>query len=90
MYFPIEFRQRLLAEQIAMLEALQFMAQLLIFIVILLILVILIVRLSGIVLTRLSERRPAEHRQPRLDRLIGDAKQTAYSEADTGRLTGAD
>jgi len=74
MYFPIEFRQRLLAEQMAMMEALQFIAQLVIYIVILLILLILIIRLSGIVLARLSERRPIEHRQPRLDRLSRDTK----------------
>ncbi len=63
MDFPIELRERMLAEQMAMMEALQFIAQLLICFVTLLALVILFVNLSGIVRTRLSERRPSERRQ---------------------------
>ena len=54
---PIEYRDRIMAEQMAMMEALQFIAQILICFVLLLAFVFLIVNLSGIVRTRLSERR---------------------------------
>lgn|SRR5574341_147492 len=61
---PIEYRERMLAEQMAMMEALQFIVQILICFAILITFVILIVNLSGIVRTRLSDRRTSEHRQP--------------------------
>jgi len=64
MDFPIEYRDRMLAEQMAMMEALQFIAQFLICFVVLLALVFLIVNISGIVRTRLSKRRLSEHGQP--------------------------
>jgi hypothetical protein len=66
MDFPIEYRERMLAEQMAMMEALQFIAQLLIYFVLLLAFVFLIVNLSGIVWVRLSERRTPECRQPQI------------------------
>jgi hypothetical protein len=61
---PIEYRDRMLAEQTAMLEALQFIAQLLICFALLVALVILIVNISGIIWVRISERRPSEHCRP--------------------------
>jgi len=64
MDFPFEFRERILAEQVTMMEAFQFIAQILICFFILVSFVILIVNLSDIVRTRLSERRASEHRQP--------------------------
>jgi hypothetical protein len=54
---PIEYRDRMLAEQMAMMGALQFIAQLLICFALLVAFVILIVNISGIVLVRISERR---------------------------------
>jgi uncharacterized membrane protein len=56
MDFPIEYRERMMAEQMVMMEAFQFIMQLLISIFILLSLVFLIVNLGEIVLTRLRER----------------------------------
>jgi hypothetical protein len=61
---PIEYRDRMLAEQTAMMEALQFIAQFLICFALLVALVILIVNISGIVWVRSSERRPSEHCRP--------------------------
>ncbi len=61
---PIEYRERMLAEQMAMMEALQFIVQILISFAILITIVVLIVNISGIVQTRLSERRRSERRQP--------------------------
>ena len=61
---PIEYRDRMLVEQMAMMEALQFIAQLLIYFFFLVAFVILIVNLSGVVWVRLSERRQPEHCQP--------------------------
>ncbi|MGH9853722.1 MAG: hypothetical protein ACREBD_28105 [Blastocatellia bacterium] len=63
---PVEYHARMMAEQMAMMEALQLIVQLLICFFILGAFVILIVNLSGTVRTRLSERRPSEHRQSRL------------------------
>jgi len=57
MDFPIEYRDRMLAEQMVMMEALQFIAQLLIYFVLLLAFVFLIVNLSGSVWVRLGARR---------------------------------
>ena len=64
MDFPIEFRERMLAEQMVMIEALQFIARLLIYFVLMPAFVFLIVNLSGIVSGRLGARRQSEHRQP--------------------------
>ncbi len=64
MDFPIEYRERMLAEQMVMMEALQLIVQLLICFAILITFVILFVDLSDIVRTRLSKRRPYERRQP--------------------------
>ncbi len=61
---PIEYRDRMLAEQTAMMEALQFIAQLLICFALLVALVILIVNISGIIWVRISEKRPSEHCRP--------------------------
>jgi hypothetical protein len=61
---PIEYRDRMLAEQTAMMEALQFIAQILICFALLVALVILIVNISGIVWVRSSESRPSEHSRP--------------------------
>jgi hypothetical protein len=61
---PIEYRGRILAEQIAMMEALQFIAQILIYFAFLVAFVILIVNISGVVWCRLSERRQSEHFRP--------------------------
>ena len=57
MDFPIEYRDRMLAEQMVMMEALQFIAQLLIYFFLLLAFVFLIVNLSGSVWVRLGARR---------------------------------
>jgi len=64
MDYPVEYRDRMLAEQMAMMDAFQFIAQILICFFILVSFVILIVNLSGIVRVRLNERRQSEHRQP--------------------------
>jgi hypothetical protein len=61
---PIEYRDRMLGGQMAMKEALQFIAQFLIYFFLLVAFVILIVNISGIVWVRLSERRPSEHCRP--------------------------
>jgi len=61
---PIEYRDRMLAEQTAMMDALQFIAQIIICFAILAALVILIVNISGIVWVRSSERRQSRHCQP--------------------------
>jgi hypothetical protein len=61
---PIECRARILAEQMAMMEALQFIAQILIYFAFLVAFVILIVNISGGVWVRLSERRQSEHFRP--------------------------
>jgi len=66
MDFPVEFRERMLAEQVAMMEAFQFIVQILICFFILVSFVILIVNLSGIVRVRLSKWRQSEHRLPRI------------------------
>jgi hypothetical protein len=55
MDFPIEYRERMLAEQMAMMEALQFIAQFLIYFALLVAFVILIVNVSGIVPIRHSK-----------------------------------
>ncbi|HYW70084.1 MAG TPA: hypothetical protein VE961_03560 [Pyrinomonadaceae bacterium] len=57
MDFPIEYRDRMLAEQMVMMDALQFIARLLIYFVLLLAFVFLIVNLSGSVWVRLGARR---------------------------------
>ena len=64
MDFPVEYRDRMLAEQLAMMDAFQFIAQILICFFILVSFVILIVNLSGAVRVRLNERSQSEHRQP--------------------------
>jgi hypothetical protein len=61
---PIEYRARILAEQMAMKEALQIIAQLLIYFAILIAFVILIVNISGVVWVRLSKRRQFENFRP--------------------------
>ena len=62
---PIEYRERMMAEQMAMMEALQFIAQILICFALLVAFVILIVNIiSGIIRIRHSERRSSEHCQP--------------------------
>jgi len=61
---PIEYRDRMLAEQMAMMEALHFIARLIIYFFLLVAFVILIVNISGVVWVRLGERRPSEHCQP--------------------------
>jgi len=67
---PIEYCDRILAEQMAMKQSLQFIAQLLIYFALLVAFVILIVNISGVVWGRLSERRQSEHCQPQ----SGDAR----------------
>ncbi len=57
---PIEYRERMMAEQMVMMEALQLIMQILICFFILVAIVILIVNLSDIVRTRLSERRSSD------------------------------
>jgi choline-glycine betaine transporter len=64
MDFPIEYRARMLAEQMVLTEALQFIAQLIICFALLFAFVILIVDISGIVRIRHSERRSFEHYRP--------------------------
>jgi hypothetical protein len=64
MDYPVEYRDRMLAEQMAMMDAFQFIAQILICFFILVSFVILIVNLSGIVRVRLDERSQSDHRQP--------------------------
>jgi hypothetical protein len=61
---PIEYCDRMLAEQMAMKQALQFIAQFLICFALLVAFVILIVNISGVVWVRLSERRQSEHFRP--------------------------
>jgi len=61
---PIEYRERMMAEQMAMMEALQFIAQILIRFALLVAFVILIVNISGIIRFRHSERRPYERSRP--------------------------
>jgi len=80
MYFPFEYRERMMAEQMIMIEAFQFVVQILIYIFILLSLVSLIVNLSEIVRTRLRARGPSENRQPRLDQRIGEAMRQLIGE----------
>jgi hypothetical protein len=67
---PIEYRHRILAEQVAMMEALQFIAQLLIYFALLVALVILIVKISGIVRIRHTEWRSSEHCQPQPPEMV--------------------
>jgi len=64
MDFPIEYRDRMLAEQMVMMDALQFIAQLIIYFALFVAFVILIVEMSGVVRIRHSKRRSFEHRQP--------------------------
>jgi flagellar biosynthesis/type III secretory pathway M-ring protein FliF/YscJ len=64
MGFPIEYRDRMLAEQMVMMDALQFIAQFIIYFALLVAFVILIVEISGIFRIRQSERRSFEQRQP--------------------------
>jgi hypothetical protein len=61
---PVEYSERMMAEQMVMMEALQLIFQILICFVILVTFVILIANLNGIVQSRLSKRRLSEHRQP--------------------------
>jgi hypothetical protein len=61
---PIEYSERMMAEQMVMMEALQLIFQILICFAILVTCLILIVNLSDFVRTRLSERRSSERRQP--------------------------
>jgi hypothetical protein len=56
---PIEYRYRMLAEQTAMMDALQFIAQFLICFALLVAFVILIVNISGGVRVRRGARRPS-------------------------------
>lgn len=72
---PMEYSERMMAEQMVMMEALQFIWQLLICFALLMTFVALIVNISGIVRAHLSERRFSEHRQSRLDHRIGEAQQ---------------
>ncbi len=60
---PVEYSERMMAEQMVMMEALQSITQLLICFALLITFVILIVNISGIVQTRLSERGMSDHRQ---------------------------
>jgi uncharacterized membrane protein len=64
MDFPIEYRYRMLAEQMVMMEALQFIAQLIIYFGLLVAFVILILEVSGVVQVRRSERRSFEQSRP--------------------------
>jgi hypothetical protein len=64
MDFPIEYRYRMLAEQMVMMEALQFIAQLIIYFALLVAFVILILEVSGVVRVRRSERRSFEQSRP--------------------------
>jgi len=63
---PVEYSERMMAEQMAMMEALQFITQFLIYFVVLLAFVFLIANLIGGVRGRLSERRTSEFRQPQI------------------------
>ena len=63
---PIEYHDRMLAEQMIMMESFEIIVQILICFAILVTCLILIVNLSDIVRTRLGERRLSEHRQPQL------------------------
>ncbi|MGH9753722.1 MAG: ankyrin repeat domain-containing protein [Blastocatellia bacterium] len=65
MDFPTGYRERLMAEQMAMMEALQFIAQLLTYSIVLLAVGAVIFNIIGVVRTFRSERRRPEHRQPR-------------------------
>jgi hypothetical protein len=64
MGFPIEYCDRMLAEQMVTMDALQFIAHFIIYFALLVAFVILIVEISGIFRIRQSERRSFEHRQP--------------------------
>jgi hypothetical protein len=64
MGFPIEYRDRMLAEQMVMMDALQFIAQLIIYFALLVAFVILIVEISGAIRIRHSKRRSFEHLTP--------------------------
>jgi len=59
---PIEYGERMMAEQMVMMEALQFITQLLIGFALLVTFVALIVNISGAVRARLTERRLSEYR----------------------------
>ena len=63
MDFPIEYSERMMAEQTVMMETFQFITQLLICFAILITILVLIVNISGIVRARVSERGMSEHRQ---------------------------
>ena len=60
---PIEYSERMMAEQLVMMEALQFIMQLLICFAILIAIVVLIVEISGVVRARLGGWRSSEHLQ---------------------------
>ncbi len=69
MDFPIEYHDRMIAEQMVMMEAFQFIWQILICFALLMTFVALIVNLSGIVRTRLSEMK---HLQETIATAMGD------------------
>jgi hypothetical protein len=70
MDFPIEYGERMLAEQMVMMEALQLIVQILICFAILITFVILCVNISDMTRRRLSEPSSSERRQPQLDQRI--------------------
>jgi hypothetical protein len=61
---PIEYRDRILAELMAMMEALQFISRLLVYFALLVAFAILIVNISVVVWGRLNERRQSERFRP--------------------------
>ena len=77
---PIEYRDRMMAEQMVMIEALQFIVQILICFAILITFVVLIVDLSGIVRVRLGERRSSERRQQQSRVARGRGSATPFRE----------
>jgi hypothetical protein len=70
MDFPIEYSERIVAEQMVMMEALQLIVQILICFAILITFVILFVNISDMIRRRLSELSSSERRQPQLDQRI--------------------
>jgi len=64
MGFPIEYRDRMLAERMAVMEALQFITQILICFFLLVAFLIPVVNLSGIVRTSHSDRKKYQGAKP--------------------------
>jgi len=77
---PIEYSERMMAEQMVMMEALQLIFQILICFAILITFMILIVNITDIVRARLIERRSSEHRQAPLPRHIAARLRRSRSE----------